>query len=85
MPTITHSHMQAIRTVYLCPTNSRGSRIKASCAAGSVIVPYEYGDSDPHEVAAQVLLEKMGWKGTMVSGSLPDGSKCFVFTSRTGD
>lgn len=79
--TISNSHQQAIRTVFLGPTNSRGARVKATCAAGSVTVPYEY-EGNPHEVAAQALLEKMGWDGDMVGGCLPDGSHCFVFTRR---
>lgn len=85
MSTITASHQQAIRTVYLGPTNSRGSRIKATCAAGSVTVGYEDDAVCAHAVAAQALLDKLGWEGTMVSGGLPGGSMCFVFTSRTGD
>ncbi len=80
--TIINSHMQAIRTVYLGPTNNRGSRIKATCAAGSVTVPYDYGAECKHTVAAQALLDKMGWKGDMVGGCLPDGSHAFVFTRR---
>jgi hypothetical protein len=35
--------MQSITTKYLGPTNSRGSRIKASCSRGSITVPYEHG------------------------------------------
>ncbi len=79
---IIDSHQQAIRTVYLGPTNSRGSRIKATAAAGSVTVEYDYGARDPHAIAAQALLDKLGWKGDMIGGCLPDGSNCFVFTRR---
>lgn len=65
--------MQAILTKYLGPTNSRGSRIKASCEAGSVTVPFTYGAINAHEYAAYVLLAKLGWddKWTLVSGALP--------------
>lgn len=34
--------MQAIKTAYLCPTNVRGSRIKASTGAGSIFVSYDH-------------------------------------------
>lgn len=80
--TIINSHQQAIRTVYLGPTNSRGSRIKAPAAAGSITVPYDHGAECPHAVAAQALLNKLDWKGDMAGGCLPDGSHCFVFTRR---
>jgi hypothetical protein len=33
--------MNAIKTKYLGPTNTRGARIKASCDAGSVTCPWE--------------------------------------------
>ena len=32
--------MQAIQTKYLSATNTRGSRIKATCDRGSVTIPY---------------------------------------------
>ena len=83
--TIQNSHMQAIRTVYLGPTNSRGSRIKATAAAGSITVPYHYGNECAHAIAAQALLDKLGWKGDMFGGTLPDGSHAFVFINRTGE
>ena len=33
--------MQAIETRYLGPTNTRGSRIKATAAAGSITIHYD--------------------------------------------
>ena len=41
-PTVSTSGRQSITTKYLPPTNSRGSRIKATCEAGSVTIPYAY-------------------------------------------
>ena len=78
--------MQAIITKYLCPTNHRGARIKASCQAGSITVPFEYC-ADPHKFACDALRAKLGWgvdtHGEMVSGGLPDGrGDCFVFVGR---
>ncbi len=66
--------MQAITTKYLGPTDTRGARIKARCQAGSVTVPFEYGATDPHDVAALALLVKLDWHGQWVGGGLPDGT-----------
>lgn len=75
--------MQAIHTKYLGPTNSRGARIKATCAAGSVTVdyPHELSGQACHRAAADVLCAKLGWTdhGPLLGGCLPDGSFCFVF------
>lgn len=40
--------MQAIITKYLCPTNVRGSRYKATCERGSLTVDADYS-LDAHE------------------------------------
>ena len=72
--------MKAIKTVYLGPTNTRGSRIKASDGDGhSVTVPYphELSGADCHAVAAVALCRKMGWDGILIAGGLND---CYVFT-----
>jgi hypothetical protein len=62
--------MQAIRTRYHGPTNSRGSRIIAKCGGGSVVMPYNHAlnlDGN-HAAAAQMLLERMGWPGVYHGG-----------------
>jgi len=64
--------MKTIKTTYLGPTNHRGSRIKATDGGGhSFTIPCHYGLSgaDVHAKAAIKLCKKMGWKGTLVSGS----------------
>lgn len=73
---------QAIITKYLGPTNTRGSRISAKAAAGRVSVPYDHALNieGNHTAAAQALADKMGWKGALVGGGVPDGSGyAFVF------
>jgi len=73
--------MKAIRTQYLGPTNTRGSRIKATAEGGhSISVPFGSFD-DPHKAACDALRVKLGWglECPMVSGGLPDGSTCWVF------
>ena len=66
--------MKAIWTKYLCPTNVRGSRIKASAEGVSVTVPYasEFSAERAHDEAALALVRKMGWPGTLVRGGRPD-------------
>lgn len=77
--------MQAIQTKYLAPTNSRGSRFKATCWAGSITVPYDYSvNVEPnHLQAAMALCVKLGWVapeyGRMAGGTLADGSMVWVF------
>ena len=55
--------MQAIRTRYYGPTNTRGSRITASCEAGRLTVPYDHALDldDNHKAAADALTAKLGW------------------------
>lgn len=84
--------MQAIRTTYHGPGNVRGSRIKATCAAKSIILDYDHslshGLDNNHRKAAETLIEQLGWNepgyGLLVSGCLPDGSYCHVLTGRNG-
>jgi len=74
--------MQAIRTRVLLPTNTKPTRIKASCAAGSITIPYSYeGDTQTcHAEAAMQLVRKLGWEHTYiwVCGQLDNGDYCFV-------
>ena len=76
--------MQAIRTKYLGPTNTRGSRISAQCEAGRICVQYDYAlniDGN-HKAACQALLKKLGWNtehyADMVGGVF-DGAIYWVF------
>ena len=79
--------MQAIQTKYIGPTNTRGSRIKAWCAAGSITIsyPHELSGQACYRAAAELLANKLGWNtshyGAMLGGCLPDGSYCFVFNN----
>lgn len=55
--------MQAIRTRYFGPTNSRGSRIQAKCEAGSVTIGYDHSLNieGNHRAACVALIAKMEW------------------------
>jgi len=79
--------MQAIQTRYFGPTNSRGSRIKATAAAGSITIPYphELSGQAVHRAAAEALAHKLGWNaehyGQLLGGQLADSTYAFVFNS----
>ena len=83
--------MQAIQTKYLNPTNSRGARIKATCAAGSITIdyPYELSGQAVYRKAAEALVSKLGWVDTyyggLLGGCLPNGDYCFVFNSKLSE
>lgn len=62
--------MQAIQTRYYGPTNFKGSRIRAKCAARTIWVSLGEidGNTDPHRYAAQKLRKLLGWD----TGHYPD-------------
>ena len=72
--------MQAIQTKYLPATNTKPSRIKAWCEAGSVTIdyPYEYDESGAHLYAALSLQNKLVWNGPyygeLHQGALPNNT-----------
>ena len=72
--------MQAIITKFLPCTNTKGSRIKATCQAGSIIIdyPHELSGMACHAKAAYALLSKMHWDYKLVGGQLPSHDYSFV-------
>lgn len=80
MTKIINSHMQAITTKYFGPTNTKGSRIKASCYAGSLFVPYDHSLSAQgnHDNAANKLMAKLEWNYSAISGSATDTGYVYV-------
>lgn len=67
--------MQAIETKYLGPTNTKGSRIKASAQAGSVTVGYEHRSLEKeHDEALRALVTKLEWWGVWARGEKVDGT-----------
>lgn len=75
---------QAIITRYLPPTNERDSRIKATCYAGSITVPYSYDCEmeTAHARAAQALCAKLGWVRTGWTGGGLADSTGYAFTDK---
>jgi len=84
---------QGIETRYLGPTNTKGSRIKASAWAGSVTVPYNHAlnTEDNHRAAAMALAakcakhaEQYGGKSIWSEGTWAQGGNAkgtgYVFT-----
>lgn len=78
--------MQAIQTSYKGPTNTKGSRIIAKCAAGRIVMGYDHALNieENHKYAAVLLTNKLGWTGKQYgdikSGTLPSGDYCHVLT-----
>lgn len=54
---------QAIRTRYHGPTNSKGSRISAKCAARTLFLSYDdaLNSEENHAAACAALVKKMEW------------------------
>jgi hypothetical protein len=66
---------KTIAVEYLPPTNTKGSRLKAFDNNGNSITigyPFEYSGIQAARVAAEKLMNKMNWKGTLVEGSLEE-------------
>ena len=82
--------LQAITTKYLAPTNTRGARVKATAAAGSVTIPwdYAYDGSTNHYAAARSLAWRCLWTDDTgeirphAFGALHDGGYVLAFLTR---
>ncbi len=86
--------MQAIITKYLCPTNTRGARVKAECAALTVTLSYDHAlNMEENHIAIcaelckrmhETNVEKYGshdtiWAGKHAFGQLKSGEYVHVF------
>lgn len=75
---------QAIVTRYIGPSNVRGSRIKATCAAKSITRGYDsaLNVDENHEAVALELQNLLGWTGkdygTLQGGCMKNGDYCWV-------
>ena len=61
--------MQAITTKFICPTNHRGPRYKATCDAGHLTLEADHrlGSEENHLRVARALILRLGW--TPANGS----------------
>ena len=73
--TVEEAHRQAIVTRYMGPTNFRGSRVKATCAAGSLTLSWDdsLDTAANHAAACKALADRLGWGGKWRGGGMPDG------------
>lgn len=74
---------QAIQVKYLPYTHTMRTRVKATAAAGSVTLPwnYELKPCQNAEAAMLALVKKLGWDeypATYQGGVLPSGDYVFV-------
>ena len=70
--------IQAIETKYAGPTNTRGSRIVVTAAAGRKSFGYDHAldATENHRVAARKYAEALGWLSegrTLVTGGTKHG------------
>ena len=80
--------MQAITTKYIGPANVRGSRIKATAAAGSITLHWDdaLNSDDNHKAAARALATKLGWDyGEWIAGVTKDGASVWVCNTLNAD
>ena len=73
---------QAIQTKYIGPTNTKGSRVRASCLAKTRFYTWqdELNIEQNHHMAALALAMEMEWleKNTFIGGGLGKGRYVFV-------
>ena len=73
---------QAIITKYLCPTNFKGSRIKAYYLGGSIIMQCDsnLNMDQNHEMAAKILMKELEWDryNVLIGGVTHKGDYVFV-------
>lgn len=81
--------MQAIRTKYISATNTKGSRIQASCETKTIYVPYNHALSldGNHRAACERLMRAMEWTSdygrayTEMTGGWYGGAMYWAFQS----
>ena len=78
---------QAITTKFIAPSNVKGSRVKASCQAGSLTLYWSHSlnSNENHMAAAQALANKLGWDGKWHGGYNKDGEGVFVHCDENYD
>ncbi|RLC36201.1 hypothetical protein DRH27_05560 [Candidatus Falkowbacteria bacterium] len=74
---------QAIEVKFLAPTNTKGSRYKAKCAAGNLTAHADYSlnPNENAQVAAEKLAARYNWiegGAVLQGGQLENGN--YVFT-----
>jgi hypothetical protein len=80
---MTHRINTAIITKFIPASNTKPARVKASANDRSITISYDHAlslsNAENHAVAAQALMQKFGWTGSLVCGALEHGY-VFVIT-----
>lgn len=78
---------QAIVTKYIGPSNTKGSRIKATAAPGSITLHLDHSlnSEQNHAAAALALATKYKWRGTWYGGGMPNYSGYVFVSTDVGD
>lgn len=76
--------MQAIITKFLPCTNTKPSRVKAFCDAGSLTLSWDHGlnTDENHTRVAEALAKKLEWEWNHVEGCLPSSMGGYVFVRK---
>jgi hypothetical protein len=89
-PTLPVARYRAIRTRFVGPTNTRGSRVIADAGdrASRVVLDWDHAlnTDENHAAAAVAVTEKMGWNGQYYSPLVGGGYRSdyfWVFQSHT--
>ena len=72
-------YRQAISVKYLPATNTKGSRVKAYCDAGAMVMSYHQDEICPYTNCAVELCKKLGWYGVRLVGGIVKSGE-YVFT-----
>ena len=74
--------MQAISVKLVSPTNTRGYRLKAECAAGTLTVERDYSldMSEDARNVADALMKKLDWSYVKITGQGTLANGMYVFT-----
>jgi hypothetical protein len=72
--------MKVIITTYFVQTDTQWARFAASVEGHRATIRrnYELDMVENHAAAAMALRHKLGWKGKLVGGILPDGNMAWV-------
>jgi len=79
---------QAIITKWHGPTNTKGSRVRATAAAGAVTQHWDWALNPEanHAQAAIALATKYGWSGWWAAGGMPaEAGNCYVWVAAIED
>lgn len=78
--------LQTIKTRYIGPTNTKGSRVKASAGCCSIVRPWDYGfnAADNHANVAEELANSLGWNNDLFQGDFSADGYVFVSVAKKG-